>query len=44
LKPRDRFFFDSVHLYEEGQTGIGMYLAEQLQPLINADRNRLVRM
>jgi lysophospholipase L1-like esterase len=44
LKPRDRFFFDSVHLYEEGQTGIGMYLAEQLLPLINADRNRLVRM
>ncbi|HEY7532947.1 MAG TPA: SGNH/GDSL hydrolase family protein [Nitrospiraceae bacterium] len=42
LKPRDRFFFDSVHLYEEGQTRIGKYLAEQLLPLVNVNSNRLV--
>ena len=44
LKPRDRFFFDSVHLYEEGQTRIGEYLAEQLLPLIKVDSDRFVRM
>jgi lysophospholipase L1-like esterase len=44
LKPRDRFFFDSVHLYEEGQSRIGEYLAEQLLPLLKTYRNRLVRM
>jgi lysophospholipase L1-like esterase len=42
LKPRDRFFFDSVHLYEEGQTRIGKYLAEQLLPLVNVNSHRLV--
>jgi lysophospholipase L1-like esterase len=44
LKPRDRYFFDSVHLYEEGQSRIGAFLAEQLLPLIKEDRNRLVHM
>ena len=43
LKPRDRFFFDSVHLYEEGQTRIGQYLAAQLSPLVKENNSRLVR-
>ena len=34
LKPRDQYFFDSVHLYEEGQTRIGQYLAQQLLPVV----------
>jgi lysophospholipase L1-like esterase len=37
LKPRDKFFFDSVHLYEEGQERIGRYLAQQLLPIVNAN-------
>jgi lysophospholipase L1-like esterase len=34
LQPRDAYFFDSVHLYEEGQQMIGKYLAQQLVPLL----------
>ena len=30
LRPRDKYFFDSVHLYEEGQQKIGEFLAERL--------------
>src|SRR5262249_41474378 len=44
LTPRDRFFFDSVHLYEDGQSRIGKYLAKQLLPLIKVSSDRLVRM
>lgn len=34
LKPRDQFFFDSVHLYEEGQYLIGDYMASQLESTV----------
>jgi len=34
LQPRDRYFFDSVHLYEEGQQRIGQYMAAQLLPTL----------
>ena len=34
LRPRDSYFFDSVHLYEEGQVLLGQFLAEQLLPLL----------
>lgn len=34
LVPKDKYFFDSVHLYEEGQEMIGAFLAEKLIPLI----------
>lgn len=30
LKPRDKYFFDSVHLYEEGQIMIGKYVSNEL--------------
>jgi lysophospholipase L1-like esterase len=43
FKPRDQFFFDSVHVYEEGQVRIGEYLAEQLLPLVKANSGRLAR-
>jgi len=39
LRPRDRFFIDSVHLVEEGQALLGLYLAEQLRPYL-ATRSR----
>ncbi|MGH9197055.1 MAG: SGNH/GDSL hydrolase family protein, partial [Acidimicrobiia bacterium] len=38
LHPRDRYFFDSVHLYEEGQELIGAHLAEQLLPLLPKEK------
>lgn len=41
LNPRDQFFFDSVHVYEEGQVRIGQYLAEQLVPLMKRRNDRL---
>ena len=44
LKPRDEFFFDSVHLYEEGQTRIGQYLAQQLLPLAKTNSKGLAAM
>jgi len=34
LRPRERYFFDSVHLTDEGQTMLGRYLADRLQSLI----------
>ena len=36
LQPRHRYFFDSVHLYEEGQRMIGRELAAQLRPAVEA--------
>ena len=30
LRPSDRYFFDSVHMYEEGQEMIGIYIANEL--------------
>jgi lysophospholipase L1-like esterase len=44
LKPRDQFFFDSVHVYEEGQMRIGQYLAEQLLPIVKGNSKRLARL
>jgi lysophospholipase L1-like esterase len=44
LKPRDQFFFDSVHVYEEGQTRIGQYLAQQLLPLVKGKNERFAGM
>ena len=44
FKPRDEFFFDSVHLYEEGQTRIGQYLAQQLLPMMKGNSKRLAAM
>ncbi|MGA8761303.1 MAG: GDSL-type esterase/lipase family protein [Candidatus Sulfotelmatobacter sp.] len=36
LQPRDKYFFDSVHLYEEGQAMIGKEIAAELAPTLNA--------
>jgi lysophospholipase L1-like esterase len=36
LVPPERFFFDSVHLWEEGQAKIGAYLAETLAHHLDA--------
>ena len=36
LQPRDKYFFDSVHLYEEGQAMIGMEIAAELAPTFSA--------
>ncbi len=36
LQPRDQYFFDSVHLYEEGQVRIGRYLAQEITPLVKS--------
>jgi len=30
LVPRDAYFFDSIHLYEEGQEMIGTYMAQEI--------------
>jgi lysophospholipase L1-like esterase len=30
LSPRDTYFFDSVHLYEEGQEKVGIYMAGEI--------------
>jgi lysophospholipase L1-like esterase len=30
LSPRDAYFFDSVHLYEEGQEKVGIYMAGEI--------------
>jgi lysophospholipase L1-like esterase len=38
LKPRDRFFFDSVHLTDEGQEMLGRYLADELPKLVALPR------
>jgi lysophospholipase L1-like esterase len=40
LQPRDRYFFDSVHLYEEGQQRIGQYMAAQLLPILSNGESR----
>ena len=42
-RARDRFFFDSVHVYEEGQEMIGRYLATQILPLLPAAPRRAAR-
>ncbi len=34
LKPRDAYFFDSVHLTPEGLEKIGRFMADQLAPLV----------
>lgn len=34
FRPRDEFFFDSVHLYEEGQEMMGRHMARELIPLL----------
>jgi lysophospholipase L1-like esterase len=34
FRPKDEFFFDSVHLYEAGQERLGRYLATKLSPLV----------
>jgi len=39
LEPRDVYFADSVHLYEEGQQKLGEYLALQLAPLVTQIRD-----
>ena len=44
LRPRDQFFFDSVHVYEEGQIRIGQYLAVQLLPLVKTNNRRFAQM
>ena len=36
LRPRHAWFVDSVHLTEEGQQRIGIFMAEQLAPLVGA--------
>ena len=36
LKPREHYFFDSVHLTDEGQAMLGRYLADRMQPLLPA--------
>jgi lysophospholipase L1-like esterase len=36
LQPRERYFFDSVHLTDEGQTMLGRYVADRLQDLLFA--------
>ena len=36
LQPRDKYFFDSVHLYEEGQAMIGKEIAAELAPTFSA--------
>ena len=36
LVPPERFFFDSVHLWEEGQARVGAYLAATLAHHLNA--------
>jgi lysophospholipase L1-like esterase len=37
LQPRDTYFYDSVHPYEEGQELIGVYMAEQLFPFLKKE-------
>jgi lysophospholipase L1-like esterase len=37
LQPRDLYFFDSVHLHEEGQVLIGEYMAHELVPVLSED-------
>jgi lysophospholipase L1-like esterase len=36
LKPRDAYFFDSVHLTDQGQAMLGRYLADRIQPMLPA--------
>ena len=43
LEPRDRFFFDSVHVYEEGQEMIGRYLATEILPVLPLAPRRAAR-
>lgn len=40
LKPRDAYFFDSVHLYDEGQEMIGRYMARELMPFLSGDQKQ----
>jgi lysophospholipase L1-like esterase len=40
LQPRDAYFSDSVHLYEEGQQKIGEYMASQLLGIVEDIRNK----
>lgn len=37
LYPRDAYFFDSVHLYEEGEELVGKYMAQLLVPVVARD-------
>ena len=34
LTPRDEYFSDSVHLYEDGQEMIGSYIVGELSPTV----------
>lgn len=34
LRPRDVFFADTVHLYEDGQELVGKYMADELLPFV----------
>jgi len=36
LNPRERYFFDSVHLIDEGQAMLGRYLADRLSGMLPA--------
>ncbi len=36
LKPREQYFFDSVHLTDEGQAMLGRFLADRIQPMMPA--------
>jgi lysophospholipase L1-like esterase len=38
LQPRDRYFFDSVHLTDEGLRLMGEHIATELEPLLPARR------
>jgi lysophospholipase L1-like esterase len=39
LTPRERYFFDSVHLTDEGQEMLGRYLASQFPTLLASQRH-----
>jgi lysophospholipase L1-like esterase len=34
LRPRDKYFFDAVHLHKKGQEMIGVYMAIELHSLL----------
>jgi lysophospholipase L1-like esterase len=36
LNPRERYFFDSVHLTDEGQAMLGRYIADRLQTILKS--------
>jgi lysophospholipase L1-like esterase len=35
FRPRERYFFDSVHFTDEGQAMLGRFLADQIQPILS---------